>query len=241
MLDNGWTFETDDHATGDHLFGKEYLHQVYTLGHPEANGRVTVPMLWDKLNNCIVSNESSDIIRMFNSAFNDLTGNYENYLPSKLREDIDSVNLDIYKNINNGVYKAGFATSFSAYKEAVSNVFLALDRMEARLQQNRYLFDNKLTEADWRFFTTLVRFDAVYVGHFKCNLRRILDYPNLQNYLRDLYQMPGISETVVMDHIKRHYYQSHRHINPNGIIPIGPEFDFDAPHQRGRLLSETDT
>jgi putative glutathione S-transferase len=235
MLENGWSFDKDTHATGDHLFGKNFLHEVYTYGHPKASGRVTVPVLWDKHSQKIVSNESSEIIRMFNSAFNELTGNHDDYWPVALRHDIEHVNQDIYDNINNGVYKAGFATSTAAYEDAVAALFAALDRMEARLHRQRYLLGAHITEADWRFFTTLVRFDPVYVGHFKCNIRRIADYPALFGYLRDLYQMPGIAETVVMDHIKQHYYQSHRQINPTGIVPVGPVLDYSAPHGRAAL------
>ena len=235
MLENGWSFDRDEHATGDHLFGKNFLHEVYTQGHPKASGRVTVPVLWDKYSQQIVSNESSEIIRMFNSAFNELTGNNDDYWPVAERRDIEHVNKDIYDNINNGVYKAGFATSPTAYADAVAALFAALDRMEARLHRQRYLMGAHITEADWRFFTTLVRFDPVYVGHFKCNIRRIADYPALLGYLRDLYQLPGIAETVVMDHIKQHYYQSHQQINPTGIVPVGPVLDYTAPHGRGAL------
>jgi putative glutathione S-transferase len=234
MFDQGWSFDSDDHATGDHLYGKKFLHEVYTFGHPQASGRVTVPVLWDKHKACIVSNESAEIIRMFNAAFNALTGNHDDYWPELLRDEIESVNQDIYDNINNGVYKAGFATSAAAYQDAVRALFAALDRMESRLQQSRYLMGTQVTEADWRFFTTLVRFDPVYVGHFKCNLRRIADYPALTGYLRDLYQTPGIAETVVMDHIKQHDYKSHRQINPTAIVPLGPVLDYHAPHGRGQ-------
>ena len=235
MLENGWSFDRDAHATGDHLLGKNYLHEVYTYGHPKASGRVTVPLLWDKYSQKIVSNESSEIIRMFNSAFNEITGNHDDYWPAALRRDIENVNQDIYDNINNGVYKAGFATSPAAYEDAVAALFAALDRMEARLHRQRYLLGAQITEADWRFFTTLVRFDPVYVGHFKCNIRRIADYPALHGYLCDLYQLPGIAETVVMDHIKQHYYQSHPTINPTGIVPTGPLLDYSAPHGRESL------
>ena len=235
MLENGWSFDRDAQATGDHLFNKNFLHEVYTHGHPTASGRVTVPVLWDKQTQQIVSNESSEIIRMFNAAFNKLTGNHADYWPLALRDDIERVNQDIYDNINNGVYKAGFATSTTAYEDAVHALFAALDRMETRLERQRYLMGARITEADWRFFTTLVRFDPVYVGHFKCNLRRIADYPALFGYLCDLYQMPGIAETVVMAHIKQHYYQSHRQINPTGIVPMGPRLDYSAPHGREAL------
>ena len=235
MLENGWSFDRDTHATGDHLYDKNFLYEVYTHGHPKASGRVTVPMLWDKYRKKIVSNESSEIIRMFNSAFDELTGNHDDYWPVAQRYDIEHINQDIYDNINNGVYKTGFATSPAAYEDAVAALFAALDRMEARLERQRYLMGAHITEADWRFFTTLVRFDPVYVGHFKCNIRRIADYPALHGYLCDLYQLPGIAETVVMDHIKQHYYQSHPTINPTGIVPTGPLLDYSAPHGRESL------
>ena len=198
---------------------------------------MTVPVLWDRQRACIVSNESSEIIRMFNSAFDGITGNHYDYWPEALRADIESVNGDIYANINNGVYRAGFATTAAAYEEAVAGLFDALDRMEARLSERRYLVGDRVTEADWRFFTTLVRFDPVYVGHFKCNIRRIADYSALSGYLRELYQMPGVADTVVMPHIKQHYYGSHPTINPTGIVPAGPELDYHAPHNRGALQS----
>jgi len=236
MLDDGWTFARDTHgADGDALYGSEFLHQIYTRSQRDATGRVTVPVLWDKQNERIVSNESSEIIRMFNSAFDQLTGNSDDYWPAAMRDGIEAVNSDIYANINNGVYRSGFATTSEAYEDSVTKLFDALDRMEARLSDQRYLTGDSLTEADWRFFTTLVRFDAVYVGHFKCNIRRIADYPALSGYMRDLYQMPGIADTVVMAHIKQHYYASHRTINPTGIVPVGPELDFDAPHGRDAL------
>lgn len=236
MLENGWTFETDFvGATGDMLFNKSFMHEIYTENDPTASGRVTVPVLWDKKLQTIVSNESSEIIRMFNSAFDALTGNDQNYWPEGMRAAIEDVNDDIYHNINNGVYKAGFATNFDVYREAVTNLFDALDRMEERLSHNRYLMGDVITEADWRFFTTLVRFDPVYVGHFKCNIRRIADYPSLSGYMRDLYQMPGIAHTVEMDHIKTHYYASHGTVNPTGIVPVGPVLNYDAPHGRDAL------
>ncbi|MGB0689389.1 MAG: glutathione S-transferase family protein [Candidatus Puniceispirillum sp.] len=238
MLEHGWTFELDEFgASGDHLLGKSYLHQVYTESTPAATGRVTVPVLWDKHRGCIVSNESSEIIRMFNTAFDGLTGNERDYFPKDMRTEIEAVNADIYDNINNGVYLAGFATTTKAYEEAVTNLFAALDRMEARLQTNRYLLGSRLTEADWRLFVTLIRFDAVYVGHFKCNIRRIADYPALHGFTCDLYQMPGIADTVVMSHIKQHYYASHPTVNPTGIVPIGPVLDFTVPHGREALTS----
>ena len=233
MLDQGWSFARDDHATGDGLYGFEHLYQLYLKSRPGMSGRVTVPVLWDKRRNEIVSNESSEIIRMFNSAFDGITGNDSDFWPADARAAIETINDDIYHNINNGVYKAGFATNRQAYEESVTNLFDALDRVEARLGHGRYLLGDRLTEADWRLFTTLVRFDAVYVGHFKCNLRRIVDYVALPGYLRDLYQMAGIAETVVMTHIKQHYYMSHRQINPSGIVPKGPILDFERPHGRG--------
>ena len=236
MLENGWSFAHDpDGGDGDDLFGYDFLHQVYTRCQPRASGRVTVPVLWDRKRDCIVSNESSEIIRMFNSAFDAITGNQDDYWPESLRAGIETVNSDIYQNINNGVYRAGFATTPEAYDEAVTRLFDALDRMELRLADQRYLIGDRLTEADWRFFTTLVRFDPVYVGHFKCNIRRIADYPVLSAYLRDLYQRPGIAGTVMMRHIKQHYYGSHPTINPTGIVPVGPEIDYDAPHGRDAL------
>ena len=236
MLENGWSFEKDDHgAVGDELFGCEYLHQIYTRSSPGASGRVTVPVLWDRKQDCIVSNESSEIIRMFNSAFDRITGNRDDYWPVELRDEIEEVNVDIYENINNGVYRTGFATTVRAYEESVTRLFDALDRMEARLSAQRYLTGDRITEADWRFFPTLVRFDPVYVGHFKCNIRRIADYPALSGYMRELYQMPGIAETVVMSHIKQHYYGSHPTLNPTGIVPAGPLLDYESPHGRDAL------
>ena len=236
MLENGWSFEKDDHgAVGDELFGCEYLHQIYTRSSPGASGRVTVPVLWDRKQDCIVSNESSEIIRMFNSAFDRITGNRDDHWPEELRDEIEEVNVDIYENINNGVYRTGFATTVRAYEESVTRLFDALDRMEARLSAQRYLTGDRITEADWRFFPTLVRFDPVYVGHFKCNIRRIADYPALSGYMRELYQMPGIAETVVMSHIKQHYYGSHPTLNPTGIVPAGPLLDYESPHGRDAL------
>lgn len=233
MGDEGWTFDGD--STGDALFGFTRAHQLYTKAMPDYSGRVTVPILWDKERNTIVSNESSEIIRMFNTAFNALTGNDLDFYPESLRGEIDSINERIYHDINNGVYKSGFATTKEAYEDAVTTLFASLDHVETILAKQRYLVGDQLTEADWRLFTTLVRFDPVYVGHFKCNVRRIVDYPNLSNYLRDLYQRPGIAETVNMDHIKAHYYASHETINPTRIVPIGPELNFDAPHDRERF------
>ncbi|QOF70468.1 glutathione S-transferase family protein [Aminobacter sp. SR38] len=236
MGENGWTFRSDDGATGDTLYGLEYLHQIYTMADPTYSGRVTVPVLWDKKEKTIVSNESSEIIRMLNQAFDAWGDAAVDFYPEALRGEIDAVNELVYPSINNGVYRAGFATSQTAYEEAFNELFAALDTLEDRLSRQRYLVGNTLTEADWRLFTTLVRFDPVYVGHFKTNLRRIADYPNLSNYLRDLYQVQGVAETVNMLHIKAHYYGSHTGINPTGIIPLGPEIDLDAPHNRGKLL-----
>ena len=236
MLDDGWTFNSDVHGgSGDHLHHASFMHEIYTRSNPKASGRVTVPVLWDRKTSQIVSNESSEIIRMFNSAFNDITGNQDDYCPADLRDQIDVVNDDIYDCINNGVYRAGFATTSAAYEDTVTRLFDALDRMEVHLARHRYLVGGQLTEADWRFFTTLIRFDAVYVGHFKCNIRRIADYPALSSYMRALYQMPGIADTVRLDEIKRHYYASHPNLNPTGIIPVGPAQDFDAPHNRDTI------
>jgi putative glutathione S-transferase len=233
MLEKGWEFTVGDGATGDKLFGTKALSDIYVKADPHYSGRVTVPVLWDTTINTIVSNESSEIIRMFNSAFNGLTGSTADFYPEELQADIDALNAVIYDTVNNGVYKAGFATAQDAYSESVAKLFETLDMLEERLGKGRYLFGNRVTEADWRLFTTLVRFDPVYVGHFKCNIRRIADYPNLSAYLRDLYQVPGIKETVSIHHIKDHYYRSHKTINPTGIVPDGPVLDLDRPHGRG--------
>ena len=235
MGENGWTFLQEDCATGDTLYGSDYLHQIYTKADPAYSGRVTVPVLWDKKEETIVSNESAEIIRMLNSAFDEWGDASVDFCPERLRGEIDRVNDRIYASVNNGVYKAGFATTQGAYEEAFDELFDALDEMERRLSKDRYLVGSRLTEADWRFFTTLVRFDAVYYSHFKCNLRRIEDYPNLSNYLRDLYQVPGVAETVNMLHIKCHYYASHKTVNPTGIVPKGPDLDFTAAHDRDRF------
>ncbi|MFJ7284685.1 glutathione S-transferase family protein [Pseudomonas sp. NPDC099000] len=235
MLENGWTFDQNLGSTGDKLDHFNFMHQRYTADTADYTGRVTVPVLWDKQQNRIVNNESAEIIRMFNSAFDDLTGNDLDFYPAPLRGEIDALNERIYPAVNNGVYRAGFATSQSAYEEAFEDVFAELDRLEALLGANRYLVGEYLTEADIRLFTTLIRFDAVYHGHFKCNLRRIADYPNLSNWLREMYQWPGIAETVDFQHIKNHYYGSHKTINPTGIVPKGPVQDFNAPHDRARL------
>ncbi len=236
MLENGWSFESDfDGATGDCLYQHQYLHQVYTQDNSDYSGRVTVPVLWDKKQQKIVNNESADIIRIFNTAFNHVTNNNDDYYPEKWREEIDRINETVYRTINNGVYRAGFATKQVAYERAFEALFKSLNEIENRLSQQRYLLGEKITEADWRLFTTLVRFDAVYVGHFKCNLKRIVDYPNLMGYLRDLYQQPGITGTVNIAHIKAHYYYSHDMINPTRVVPAGPELTLDAPHHREQL------
>lgn len=234
MGSEGWEFRTDfDGATGDRQFGLAYLREVYVKARPDASGRVTVPVLWDKETGQIVSNESADIIRMFNSAFDDITGNRDDYCPEDLREAIEPINDRIYDAVNNGVYKAGFATTQAAYDKAVHPLFDSLDWIEGMLSENRYLTGDRITEADWRLFTTVLRFDAVYHTHFKCNRRRIVDYPNLWGWARELYQWPGVAETVHFDHITRHYYYSHDMINPHRIIPIGPRPDWTAPHGRG--------
>lgn len=239
MLANGWEFEGPELGSstpiGDDLYESRYLHQVYTRAKADYTGRVTVPVLWDKQRETIVSNESAEIIRMFNTAFNDITGNDRDFYPTALRSEIDEVNERVYHTVNNGVYKSGFATTQEAYEEAFDALFDSLDWLEDRLSRQRYLAGNNLTEADWRLFTTLVRFDPVYVGHFKCNKHRIQDYQNLQNYLRDLYQQQGVAGTVDLVHIKRHYHFSHRNLNPQGIIPKGPALSFDAPHDRNRF------
>ena len=236
MGEFGWIFDPSvDGATPDTANGKTKLYEIYLEANPDYTGRVTVPVLWDKERNTIVSNESSEIIRMLNSAFDNAGAKDGDFYPDDLRDDIDEINTVVYSTVNNGVYKAGFATSQEAYDEAVFALFETLDALEDRLSKQRYLTGDRLTEADWRLFTTLVRFDPVYVTHFKCNLRRIADFPNLSNYLRDLYQVPGVAETVNFTHIKRHYFGSHRTINPTGIVPLGPEVDYSAPHDRDRF------
>jgi putative glutathione S-transferase len=235
MGKDGWTFLAEDGATGDTLYGLDYLHQIYTRADPSHSGRVTVPVLWDKQLQTIVSNESSEIIRMLNSAFDEWGDASLDLYPERLRGEIDRVNALVYPSVNNGVYRAGFAGTQQAYEEAFNDLFAALDTLEERLGRQRYLAGDHVTEADWRLFTTLARFDPVYVGHFKCNLRRIADYPNLSNYLRELYQVPGVAGTVNLHHIKAHYYGSHETINPTRIVPVGPEVDYSAPHNRGRL------
>ncbi len=233
MGTQGWTLDADyPGATGDTLYGLPYLRDIYTKAEPQVSGRVTVPVLWDKHRETIVSNESAEIIRMFNSAFDGLTGNSSDYWPEALRTEIETVNARIYDTLNNGVYKSGFATTQAAYEAAVHPLFDTLDWLEARLSCRRYLTGDKVTEADWRLFPTLIRFDLVYHLHFKCNRKRIIDYPNLWGYLRELYQWPGVKETVNFDHIVRHYHMSHESVNPHRIIPINPVIDFDAPHGR---------
>ena len=236
MLSDGWTFQEDfPGATGDRLMGKPFLRDIYLQADPKCSGRVTVPVLWDKERSTIVSNESAEIIRMFNTAFDDITGNTDDYWPAQLRLAIEPVNERIYDTLNNGVYKSGFATTQQAYEEAVLPLFETLDWLETRLSSRRYLMGGKITEADWRLFTTLVRFDPVYFGHFKCNVRRLCDYPNLWAYTRDLYQFDGVAETVDFAHIKRHYHYSHESINQHRIVPVGPDLDFAAPHGREAL------
>jgi glutathionyl-hydroquinone reductase len=235
MLKDGWTFNKDEGSTGDAVNGKNKLSEIYVLADPRYTGRVSVPVLWDKQKKTIVNNESSEIIRMLNSAFDAFTNVHTDYYPQGLRAQIDKLNELVYPNINNGVYRAGFATSQAAYEDAFRNLFDALDEIEQILVRQRYLTGNAITEADWRLFPTLIRFDAVYYSHFKCNWRHIYEYPNLSGYVRDLYQQPGVAETVSLQQIKRHYYNSQRQVNPTGIVPVGPQLDFSAPHDRGRF------
>ena len=243
MGEYGWQFKLLDNRppahddgnveVGDHLFGSDFMHQIYTRAKPDYSGRVTVPVLWDKETGTIVSNESSEIIRMFNSAFDGIGAADGDYYPHELRDKIEAVNPRIYDTVNNGVYKCGFATTQEAYEQAFVPLFQTLEWVEGILAENRYLTGDRITEADWRLFSTLVRFDPVYVGHFKCNAKRIRDYPNLWNYTLELYQHPGVAETIHLDHIKNHYYASHETINPTRIVPLGPEIDYTAPHDRG--------
>jgi glutathionyl-hydroquinone reductase len=235
MLQNGWTFAGGPGVVADPLHGAQFLYQVYLAAEPSYSGRVTVPVLWDRQTGTIVNNESAEIIRMLNSAFDGVGARAGDYYPADLREEIDALNARIYDTVNNGVYKIGFATTQDAYEEAIGPLFASLDWLDERLSQRRYLCGTRITEADWRLFTTLVRFDPVYVGHFKCNLRRIVDYPHLWGYLRDLFQQPGVAATVDMRHIKGHYYESHGSINPTGIVPSGPVIDFLSPHGRTHL------
>ena len=235
MAGDGWTFEPGEDVIPDTINGFKFLHQVYTAAAPDYSGRVTVPVLWDKKSKTIVSNESSEIIRMLNNAFDDLGAKPVDYYPKEFRLEIDEINKRVYSSLNNGVYKCGFATTQAAYEEALIPLFDTLDWLEDKLSSNRFLVGSFITEADWRLFTTLVRFDPVYVGHFKCNIRRLMDYPNLSGYVRDLYQVPGVAETVNMQHIKKHYYGSHETINPTRIIPAGPYIEYSEPHSRADL------
>tara|TARA_B100000945_G_C20339046_1_gene576427 strand:- start:126 stop:1100 length:975 start_codon:yes stop_codon:yes gene_type:complete len=232
MLDKGWVFDDWEGETGDHLYGLKCLHQHYTRAKSEYSGRVTVPVLWDSQHETIVSNESSEIIRMLNSAFNEYTNVKTDYFPDNLADEINVINEKIYQNINNGVYRCGFATTQKAYQTAFTKLFDCLNDLEAMLTKSRYLLGETITEADWRLFTTLIRFDAVYFSHFKTNKYRISDYPELYGYVRDLFQQPGIAETVNMEHIKQHYYYSHNTINPSRIVPEGPELNFSSKHKR---------
>jgi putative glutathione S-transferase len=235
MHDDGWSFNEGPGVIADSINQLDFVHQLYVLADSDYSGRVTVPILWDKQQKTIVNNESADIIRMLNSAFDEIGATQGDYYPQALRADIESVNELVYHNINNGVYKAGFATTQDAYNEAVTDLFTALDKIELRLSKQRYLVGSQITEADWRLFTTLVRFDAVYVGHFKCDRQRISDYPALSNYLKELYQIPGVKETVDIPHIKAHYYASHGTINPTAIIPVGADLKLDSAHNRAQL------
>ena len=232
MAEDGWSFKEGEGVITDPIINAKYLRDVYLKANNSYSGRVTVPILWDKKTNTIVSNESSEIIRMFNYAFDEIGAIEGDYYPEQLREEIDTLNERIYDTVNNGVYKAGFATTQQAYEDAVIPLFNTLDWLDDRLKSQRYLTGNQITEADWRLFTTLIRFDAVYVGHFKCNLKRLVDYPNLWGYTRDLYQQPGVDETVNMHHIKQHYYGSHTTVNPTSIVPLGPEIDLYKSHNR---------
>jgi putative glutathione S-transferase len=233
--ERGWAFTGERRCGPDPVNGFRFLSEAYVASDPSFEGRVTVPVLWDTLTGRIVSNESADIIRMLNSAFDEWGDRGVDLYPADLREEIDAVNARVYRDVNDGVYRSGFAASQEAYEEAVLPLFETLDWLDERLARQRYLVGGRITEADWRLFTTLLRFDPVYVGHFKCNIRRIADYPALSGYLRDLYQVPGVAETVDFDHIKRHYYVTHRTINPTGIVPVGPVIDLDAPHGREGL------
>ncbi|NKB51166.1 MAG: glutathione S-transferase family protein [Rhizobiaceae bacterium] len=236
MGNEGWTFEeAGGDETRDHLFGSSHLHQIYTKAKSDYTGRVSVPVLWDKKQQTIVSNESSEIIRMFNSAFNEITGNQLDYYPVANRDEIDAVNQRVYDTLNNGVYECGFATTQAAYEVAFAPLFETLDWLEDILSGQAYLAGDQISEADWRLFSTLVRFDPVYVSHFKCNKKRIADYPNLSNYTRQLYQWPGVAETIDLHHIKSHYFGSHESINPTRIVPVGPQVDYSAPHDRDRF------
>jgi putative glutathione S-transferase len=233
--ERSWRFSDEPGCIPDTVNGAKDMSEIYLLANPRYSGRVTVPTLWDKERRTIVNNESSEIIRMLNSAFNAFTDDRTDYYPPPLREEIDRVNDLVYTTVNNGVYRCGFATSQDAYEEACVALFDTLDQLEQRLSGQRYLAGAQITEADWRLFSTLVRFDPVYHYHFKCNLKKIAEYPNLSNYVRELYQRPGVAETLNFDHIKKHYYGSQKRVNPTGIVPLGPPFDYSRPHDRGRL------
>ncbi len=235
MGEDGWEFTDNPGCIPDSVNGARYLREVYARAKPDYTGRVTVPVLWDKERGTIVNNESAEIIRMFNSAFDAFGDAGRDFYPAELRGEIDAVNETVYEHLNNGVYKAGFATHQEPYEAAVAKLFETLDEIENRLSSQRYLCGARVTEADWRLFTTLLRFDPVYHGHFKCNLRRLVDYPNLWGYTRDLYQTPGVAATCNLEHIKRHYYESHETVNPTRIVPAGPIIDFTAPHDRDRF------
>ena len=232
MAEHGWTFDDAPGVVPDPIINARYMHEIYTANDPLYSGRVTIPALWDKQQACLVNNESGELIRMLNSAFDDVGALPGDYYLKELRADINKLNAEIYLKVNNGVYQAGFATTQRAYEQAVLPLFATLDELDGRLSRHRYLLGEQITEADWRLFTTLIRFDAVYYGHFKCNIKRIADYPNLSDYLRELYQWPGIKDTINMAHIKQHYYRSHSTINPTGIVPVGPELNLDRPHGR---------
>jgi putative glutathione S-transferase len=236
MLENGWEFG----EKGDPIHHFDYVYQLYLKAAPDYQGRVTVPILWDKKTQTIVNNESSEIIRILNTAFNDLTGDQSDYYPSDLQTQIDDINQHIYHTINNGVYRAGFATTQQAYEKAYIELFDSLDELETKLAKQRYLVGNTITEADWRLFTTLIRFDAVYHGHFKCNRNKLSEFHHISNYLRELYQVPGIAETVDLEYTKRHYYASHKTINPTLIVPLGPVQQFDLHHDRDRVYQDLD-
>lgn len=236
MAEDGWTFADGPGVIPDPIHNARFLHQIYTAARPDYTGRVTVPILWDKKRRTIVNNESAEIIRMLNRAFDKVGAKPGDYCPEDLRAEIEAVNARVYEGVNNGVYKAGFATSQEAYEEAVAGVFETLEWLEERLSRQRYLVGDRLTESDIRLFTTLIRFDEVYHVHFKCNRRRIVDYPNLWAFTRDVFQIPGISATINMQHIKRHYYESHKTINPTGIVPVGPGLDYSEPHGREALV-----
>ncbi|GJM16508.1 MAG: glutathione-dependent reductase [Thermodesulfobacteriota bacterium] len=235
MEENGWEFTDYAGTIADPINSAGYLHEIYTAAKPDYTGRVTVPILWDKKKKTIVNNESSEIIRMLNSEFNEFGDSTLDFYPEDLRDEIEKINAVVYNNINNGVYKCGFATTQEAYEEAFHKLFKTLDEIETILSKNRYLVGDKLTEADWRLFTTLLRFDSVYYSHFKCNLRRIEEYPHMSNYIRELYQYPGVAETVNFKHIKEHYFKSHKTINPTGVVPIGPQLNLSTPHNRIKL------